>query len=63
VLEAEESKALVAEVGAAIRSKALHAFSTSVDEFDELQQLREAAAEAERSYLDRQQRPRARPLS
>jgi hypothetical protein len=30
-LEAEESKVLVAELGAAIRSEALHAFSTSVD--------------------------------
>jgi hypothetical protein len=42
-LEAGESKVLVAELGAAIRSQALHAFSTSVDhlkrEFDELQQL------------------------
>jgi hypothetical protein len=32
-------------------------------EFHELEQLREAVAEAERSNLDREQRPRARPLS
>jgi hypothetical protein len=32
-------------------------------EFEELQQLREAVAEAERSNLDRERRPRARPLS
>jgi hypothetical protein len=32
-------------------------------EFDRLQQLRETVAEAERSYLDRQRRLRARPLS
>lgn len=31
--------------------------------FKELQQLREAVAEAERSYLDREPRPLARPLS
>ena len=32
-------------------------------EFDKLQQLREAVAEAERLNLDREQHPRARPLS
>jgi hypothetical protein len=31
--------------------------------FKELQRLREAVAEAERSYLDREPRPLARPLS
>jgi hypothetical protein len=32
-------------------------------ELERLQQLRETVAEAERSYLDRQRRLRARPLS
>lgn len=32
-------------------------------EFHELQQLRKAVAEAERSHLDRELRPLAKPLS
>jgi hypothetical protein len=51
----------------AVRSNALHAFASAIDhlnrEFGELQQLREAVAEAERSNLNRQQRPQARPES
>jgi len=48
-------------------NKALRTLAAETDhlthEFKRLQQLREAVAEAERSYLDRQRRLRARPLS
>jgi hypothetical protein len=63
----EETKVPVARLGAAIRSNALHALASAVDhlkrDYGELQQLREAVAEAERTYLNRQRRSRAMPLS
>ena len=57
----------VTRLGAVIRSSALHALATAVEhlkcEYGEVQRLREAVAEAERTYLNRQQGPQARPLS
>jgi len=56
----EETKMPVARLGAVIRSSALHALASAVDhlkrDYGELQQLREAVAEAERTYLSRQRR-------
>jgi hypothetical protein len=63
----EETKMPVARLGAAIRSNALHALASAVDhlkrDYGELQQLREAVAEAEQAYLNRQRRSRAMPIS
>jgi hypothetical protein len=63
----EETKMPVALFRAVIRSKALHALASTVEhlkrEYCELQQLREAVAEAERTYLNRQQSPQPRLLS
>jgi len=63
----EETKMPVTRLRAVIRSKALPALASAVEhlkhEYGELQQLREAVAEAERTYLHRQQSPQARPLS
>ena len=63
----EETKMPVARLGASIRSNALHALASAVEhlkrDYGELQQLREAVAEAERTYLNRQRRSRARPIS
>jgi len=57
----------VARLGAVIRCNALHALASVVEhlkcEYGELQHLREAVAEAERTYLNRQRRSRAMPLS
>jgi hypothetical protein len=57
----------VARLGAVIRSNALHALVSTVDhlkrDYGELQQLREAVAEAERTYLNRQRRSRVKPIS
>lgn len=56
----EETKMPVARLGAVIRSNALHALASAVDhlkrDYGELQQLREAVAEAERTYLSRRRR-------
>jgi hypothetical protein len=56
-----------ARLSAVIRSNPHHAAASAVEhlrrEFGELKQLREAVAEAERTYLNQQRRPRARPLS
>jgi hypothetical protein len=63
----EETKMAAMLLRAVIRSNALHALASTVEhlkrEYCELQQLREAVAEAERTYLNRQQSPQARPLS
>jgi hypothetical protein len=63
----EETNMPVARLGAVIRCDALHALASAVEhlkcEYGELQQLREAVAEAERTYLNRQRRSRAMPLS
>jgi hypothetical protein len=63
----EETKMPVALFRALIRSNALHARASAVDhlkrDYGELQQLREAVAEAERTYLNRQRRSRTMPLS
>jgi hypothetical protein len=63
----EETMVPVARLGAVIRRSALRALASAVEhlkcEYGELQQLREAVAEAERTYLIRQQSPQARPLS
>ena len=63
----KQTKMPVAQLGAVIGSNALHALGSAVEhlkrEYGELQQLREAVAEAERTYLNRQQHPQARPLS
>jgi hypothetical protein len=62
----EETKMPVARLGAVIQCNALHALASAVGhlkrEYGELQQLREAVAEAER-ILDRQQHWQARLLS
>jgi hypothetical protein len=59
----EETKMPVALLRAVIRSNALHALASTVEhlklEYCELQQLRDAVAEAERTYLNRQQSPQA----
>jgi hypothetical protein len=63
----EETKMPAARLGTVIRSNALYALASAVDhlkrDYGELQQLREAVAEAERTYLNRQRRSRAKPLS
>lgn len=63
----EETNTPVARLGAVIRSNALHALASAVDhlrrDYGELQRLREAVAEAERTYRNRQGRSRAMPLS
>jgi hypothetical protein len=63
----EETKMPVALFRAVVGSKALHALASTVEHlkrgYCELQQLREAVAEAERTYLNRQQSPQARLLS
>jgi hypothetical protein len=66
MLKLDTIKMPVARLGA-IRSNALHALASAVEhlkrDYGELQQLREAVAEAERTYLNRQRRSRAMPLS
>jgi hypothetical protein len=63
----KETKSSVALLKAVIRGNALYALGSAVEhskrEYGELQRLREAVAEAERTYLNRQQHPQARPLS
>ena len=63
----KETKTPVTLLRAVIRGNALHALGSAVEhlkrEYGELQRLREAVAEAERTYLNRQQHPQARPLS
>ena len=63
----EETKMPVAGLGAVIQSSELHVLVSTFDhlkrDYGELQQLREAVAEAERTYLNRRRRSRPKPLS